>query len=202
MTHLKIILFAILFGTITLNAQISPKDVTLDLISKGTFFTGVHSSFAFGFSRQEGSVFAPRQLKPKIGYFIFDRFSIGLSYQGSGFGSRNVPRLRIFHNGEIDFNYYFYAKKNILLYSQTGIAFGNLNPVTNGVQKNGNLHLKLGGGASFAFKTLPNLRFNIEAAYYLGPNMQNDFQKIPNFTGGVSYFFNHKKSSGTKKLEP
>jgi hypothetical protein len=196
MTELKIILCAIMFGTITTQAQ--QKDNTTNLISKGTFLVGTNSSFGLGFSIHEGAVFAPRQLKPNIGYFIFDRFSVGLSYEGSGFGSRNAPRLRIFHSGEIDLNYYFFAKKNILLYSQSGLAFGNLNPITNGVQKNGNLHLKLGGGASFAVNTFPNLRFNIEAAYYLGPNMQNDFQKIPNLTCGVSYFFSRKKSTGTK----
>jgi len=191
---LKTIVCFVVISFYTLNAQEKPKDLTSDLIKRGTFYTGLSSSLAFGFILPEQNILFPSQIKPKVGYFVLDRFSVDLSYQGSGISSVNDTRRNLYHIGELGFNYYFYARKNFLLYAQTGLAFEHYsqnNFYTR--QANSSLNLKFGAGMSWRFKKAPNLGIHVEATYYNGSRMRT--QTFPNISVGLTYYFGHKKTS-------
>lgn len=205
--HSKKTACLLLFSAYSLCAQQNPKDLILknkepiskdltsDLVSKGTFFMGFSSSLAFGIAFPENSFIAPSNFKPKIGYFIFDRLSVGLSYQGGNFNSTYAPRYSRYRTVELELNHYFYAKKNILLYGQAGLVLEHY--VSSTYAPRTSLNYKLGGGISWRPKKTPNLGFNAEAAYYFGPTRRTQVEKIPNVTFGINYFFNSKKKKSS-----
>jgi len=197
----KTIICLIALSAFSLNAQEKKIDQTPALVSRGTFFVGLNSNLAFGFVVPEGRFIFPTQFRPKIGYFIFDRLSLSLSYQGIAY-TNGISRSRthIFHNGEFEVNHYFYARKNVLLYSLAGLAVEQYSPRGYRSPDKVSINLKVGAGVSFRPKRLPNLGLNVEAAYYLGPYMRTQVQKFPNITFGISYSFHRKKPPVKKSL--
>ena len=194
----RILLSFLALHLYTLQAQDKSKDISPNFVSKGTFFVGLTSGLPFGYAFSERRFISPMQLQPRIGYFISDRLSLGLSYQGSGISSSIMPRYMMYHKGLIELNYYFYTGKNLLLYSQTGLSFEQYGHLSYYYRKATTVNLKVGAGISWRLKKAPNIALNMEAAYYLSPGAKS--QKFPNITFGVSYFFNRKKPANKKSI--
>jgi|GEM_PF-7089263 len=183
------------FGLCSLHAQQNAKGQTSSLVSKGRFFAGLSTDLSFGFTGYERGFILPAQLQPKIGYFIANRLSIGLTYQGTALSPCITPRSLMYHRGLAELNYYFYTRKNLLLYTQTGLAFEYYGMQNYYNQKNMAVSLKLGAGVSWRLKTNPNIGFNLEAAHYMAPG--RPALKFPDLSVGMSYFFGRKRSGKT-----
>jgi len=199
--NLKLVTCFVLFSVFQFTAQEKAKDLTSQLISKGTFFVGASADFAFGYAPSEGRFIVPAKFIPKMGYFIFDRLSLGLSYQGAALITSVAPRFLMYHKGELELNHYFYARKHLLLYTQTGISFEQYSLPGYYQKKTTAISLKLGAGISWRLKKVPAIGMNVEAAYYIGSGTQSRLMKFPNITFGISYFFQRKKR-GNKKTIP
>jgi hypothetical protein len=187
------ILAVIMLIHLTIRSQERQKDQSHLLISRGTFFTGFNSKMAFGMALPQGDLVYTGNFKPRFGFFVRDRMSFGISYQGMGHSYTTAPRLRLYSAAEFEMDYYWLAKKNFFLYTKTGLRLTQSPTGLAMPHKQKQVDLKLGAGISWRFKKLPRLGVNIEAAYYLDPELRRPLQKFPEITFGIGYFFHAKK---------
>lgn len=171
-------------AAISINAQEKPKDPTVNLVSKGIIYFGFNTNVLAGIASPENRVISHSIVAPKIGYFIFNRLSVDVSYQNLFWKmQRSAYTLRAV---EIDLNYFLYARKNTLIYAKTGILAG-MHPAHNYYTPDRfYTNIMLGAGVSWRFSKNPNLGLNLEACHYFGTGPMNQFRKFPNLTVGFT----------------
>jgi len=189
MKTIFIALLICLQSTILISQTVS-EDKTPSLVKKSNMYVGATTNFGAGFAFPEKRLIGGGFILPNIGYFVMDNLSLEISPLGmsSDFSGQSPHRVRF--TGELNANYFFYAKNSVLFYAQGGFAYANVYHRTSTSAIPNNLtYLKLGGGVSWRFKNNPCMGVNLELAHYINSVSPKYLFKLPTASIGFNYIF-------------
>jgi len=189
-----IIIISILLNSIILYSQ-KPKFSALT--PRNTIHFGFESFPLFVYSTANKNLHSGFVLRPRIDYFILNRFSVGLSYFGIyTFFTKTKQYNLYFNNGEINLTYFFYDNRRVLLYFEGSYSVGQykLESKADSVLTN---HYKIGHiytygpGINWKMKKLPELNFNFHLKTCMSL-LKSDSGGVLLMTFGINYYMQRK----------